>query len=723
MKRPAIPIALAFLLGLLLAASLGPSLGREEAIEDGVDLTLTGRVYRREARQNSHVLYLTDIQIPFDKSKNSVVQSLSEKKFLIYYEESKKIPIGRRVEVKGEFHWFSRARNPGNFDARSYYNALGIAAFVYADEVADRDGDVDWLKEWLSRVRESGSSMLHALLCDRDASVLGAMLLGEKGLINKDVKELYQENGIAHILAISGLHISLLGYGLYKLLRRFRLPLFGAAGGAVLIMLAYGSMTGVSVSAVRALTMFLLALMAEAAGRTYDMASALAIAVPVVLSAWPKEAGQAGFLLSFGAVAGILLFVPAFAPEEKAGRLKSALASGVALQWMLFPLLAYFYFMYPLYSALLNLVLLPFLPVLFVSALLGIFGGLLHPVFGRALLLPARGILLLYDKACEVCSGLPLAGLVTGKPHIGKLLFFYGAALLILFAVKKLQERRLLLLLPLTLLLFLLPVNSGLTITVLDVGQGDGIYIETKRHTRILIDGGSTDIKGVGTYRMEPFLKSQGAGVLDYVIVTHGDADHINGIQELLESDCAVRIKKLLLPEAGGGQEELLKLAAAAKKRGSIVERIRQGKILKEGKLTLTCLHPFKGETSDDKNELSTVMDLRCGDFSMLFTGDLGQEGEEELLKAGLLLRTTVLKVGHHGSKGSSSREFLRCVSPQTALISCGIKNRYGHPHRELLERLKEAGCGYYLTSECGAMTIKTDGSGYRLYRFVSRKK
>lgn len=726
MKRPALMIAAAFLLGLLAAGFFKGQKDVGETIKDGADLTIEGRVCRRETRQNSRAVYIKAAYIPSDKSYNSELKSLTEKQFLIYYDDDKSISVGRRIRVEGEFHWFEKARNPGNFDARSYYKSLGIGAYVYASEITELDRETDWYPELLTRIREQGSRLLYSMLDVRQASVLGAMLLGEKGSLDPEIKELYQENGIAHILAISGLHISLLGYGIFRMLRKLYLPFPAAAAVSLFLMLSYGSMTGASVSAVRALTMFLLGIMAQAAGRTYDMASALSVALVVVLTAWPGQIRQAGFLLSFGAVAGILVFLPAFRSDETGGgngrllAVKNSLAQGVGLQFMLFPLLIYFYSVYPLYSTLLNLILLPLMPVLFISALFGILGGLLHPVLGQLMLLPARGVLELYGWACRVSENLPFSALVTGKPGLWKLLFYYTAALVILFVCIRKKNRKLLLALPFTLLVFLIPAGSGLTVTMIDVGQGDSIYIETEEHSRILIDGGSTDIKNVGQYRMEPFLKSRGAGYLDYVIITHGDEDHVNGVLELLQKNSPIRIGRLLLPDVGGEQEALLRLQKTAVSQGISVGRISQGKELTEDELTIKCLHPMKGETAEDRNELSTVLKLNYRGFSMLFTGDLEEEGEAELLDAGLLSDVDVLKAGHHGSKGSTTEEFLKETKPETALISCGVDSRYGHPHREMTERLKKRGCAYYATARYGAITLKTEGSDYRIMTWLS---
>ena len=233
--------------------------------------------------------------------------------------------------------------------------------------------------------------------------------------------------------------------------------------------------------------------------------------------------------------------------------------------------------------------------------------------------------------------------------------------------------------------------------TFLDVGQGDGICLQT-RQVVILSDCGSSDQKKLGELRLGPFLKSRGIKAVDYAIVSHGDQDHISGISWILEQEEGIVIRKLVLPAAGKEDEACVRLAEQAAFRGSRVLWMGKGDCLRMGDLSLTCLYPDipkEGESGEeDRNEHSLVLWL-----------------EKEILENTKALKPAeVLKVAHHGSRFSSSEPWLDALLPGQAVISCGEKNRYGHPHAEVLERLKKRGITVYDTRTCGAVELYTDG-------------
>ncbi|MEE1085596.1 MAG: ComEC/Rec2 family competence protein [Schaedlerella sp.] len=253
--------------------------------------------------------------------------------------------------------------------------------------------------------------------------------------------------------------------------------------------------------------------------------------------------------------------------------------------------------------------------------------------------------------------------------------------------------------------------HNELKITMLDVGQGDGIHIRTPSGMQILIDGGSSDVSEVGKYRIEPYLESQGVTELDYVFISHGDLDHTSGIQEmLLNQKFGIRIHTLILPSENVLDESLLEVGRFAEQYGTRVAAIGAGEKIIDGEMVITCIAPSESYEGAIGNASSMVLDLRYKGFDMLFTGDLENEGEDAVVKSGVLRDYDILKVGHHGSKNSTSEEFLEQVRPEVALISAGKENRYGHPSKETLERLKNIGCEVYSTQECGAIIINTDG-------------
>ena len=255
---------------------------------------------------------------------------------------------------------------------------------------------------------------------------------------------------------------------------------------------------------------------------------------------------------------------------------------------------------------------------------------------------------------------------------------------------------------------------------MLDVGQGDGIFIHTPNGTNCLIDGGSTDVSQVGLYRLIPFLESNGVGCLDYIFISHGDEDHMNGVKEMLESQkLNIKIKALVLPVKEVWDDKLKDLSKTAEENRTKVIIMSAGQQFAEYKedisFTLTCIGPVKNYSGENGNAASMVLDLKFDEFDMLFTGDLEGEGETQLIESGSLRKYDILKVAHHGSKNSTPEKFLEITSPSVVLISAGVKNRYGHPHQETLERLNKKNRTIYNTQHQGAIHIKTNGKDLRI--------
>ncbi|MCD8077951.1 MAG: MBL fold metallo-hydrolase, partial [Lachnospiraceae bacterium] len=235
-----------------------------------------------------------------------------------------------------------------------------------------------------------------------------------------------------------------------------------------------------------------------------------------------------------------------------------------------------------------------------------------------------------------------------------------------------------------------------------------------------LIDGGSSSVSDVGTYRILPYLKLQGITRLSAVFVTHGDEDHCNGLEEVLR-DSSLTVEALVLSPVSATDEALTELRAAAVEEGIPVRVLSAGESWTWGEVDFTCEFPGPEDCEalvDDANNASLVLSLQSGDFSALFTGDLGEEGEERWLQRASSGDYTLLKAGHHGSRTSSGEAFLELVSPEITVISCGKDNSYGHPHADTLARLAAVGSVIYTTPECGAVTVVRRGGAVRCYAY-----
>lgn len=862
---------------------------------EGQTVIVQGRVYQKEVKtqggQDKTVVYLKQVSFAGDNpvEGQSVVQEeavegqllvqkeAAEKQLLVqgkcaekpadtkatenilcYLREGVPEPeIGSLVILKGTLKNFQQPTNPGQFNAPFYYQILRISFRLNQAEIQVKSDRFYKIAEGLYQLRRKAGSKVDALLPEQEASVMKTMLLGEKGILDEEIKGLYQRNGIAHILAISGLHISMIGMGLYQLLRRAGLKIKLSAILASMIIVLYGMMTGFAVSAIRAIAMFLLQMLAQILGRTYDRITALAVAAVLVLVEQPLYLFHSGFQFSFLCVLGISLILPVLGNVRKGKKL----FEGVALMAVTLPVYLGVFYQIPVYSMFLNFIVLPMMSILMGAGIVMILAAFLCTPLAIPAAWLITGILMVYERLGLFTEKLPHHYWTPGCPAKWQLAV-YVAVLIIIAALGRTKRKAVLyqrdcihkdcihrrggcakeilqedppchevlqyeksqyersqhgmaqynipryevsqyeipqyemqnkrirriachggkwistygipvgicwgfLLLGVVILTW--RFRPELKVTFLDVGQGDCIFLQTENGASYLTDGGSSSVSKVGKYRMIPFLKYQGASQIKAVFVSHADSDHYNGIAELLEQAEleGIRVENLVLTDIADecrseGYEELVELAG---QNGITVQLLHEGQQLQDGELLFQCLHPSKGYRAEDLNETSMVLLVTYREFSMLLTGDVqgaGEEhltqelqdwkepgvtqmqdvirisGEEESMEEESIeeqsiederieeqieekrpqnkmganhteTELTILKVAHHGSKNSTSEEFLKAANPKLAIISCGEGNRYGHPHEETLERLEKVDIPWFCTKDYGAITVTVD--------------
>lgn len=747
---------------------------------EGKQVSVAGQLYKQEQSDTSTVLYLinnsmsiiSDLHLKINtnsdlKSKSNQTNSNQTNSFqssstqsnsfqtashsqakeikgqiIVYlkmpYNNKEKIKkekanykMGNWLQITGEYEEAEAPGNPGQFDTVRYYESKGIEFAVKKAEVRVLDENYWPVREWMAKTKARFQIIFEEIVGVENASILSAMILGEKKGLDKEVKTLYQDNGIAHILAISGLHISLLGMGLYKLLRKLGGPFLLSGIFSGIFMIGYGIMTGLGISTLRAVIMFVAYLAAGVLGRTYDILSALSLAAVLILLKSPNNLYDAGFLLSFGAVLGISAVAPAL--KNAAGiksKLWDTLSVSLGIQLTTIPIVLYFYYVIPLYGIILNLFVIPLMSFVLVFGIAGCLTGLFSLIGGIFLASPCYYILGIYKLLCMWTLMLPAAQLVIGRPGIGQMIAY--CLLLMLMCIFKQKNNKLDLIkwvigsILLLGIIFYQP-RSGFSITFLDVGQGDGISMESPEGLQYFIDGGSSDITKVGSGRIEPFLSYKGIKTIDYYMISHMDADHISGLLEILEgyslnlidvNSGGVHIRHLVLPKTRQKDDAYKKIESLALKNKIPVIYFGKGDKLLDREVTIRCLHPSGKFTEEERNESSMVLEVTYKNFKILLTGDVEGIGEERLLEGNELKDVDVLKAAHHGSENSMSEEFLRLVKPEHTIISCGKDNRYGHPHPALIDRLRGIGSRYYITPLEGAITITSDGNSYQLSSF-----
>lgn len=711
-------------------------------IPDASQVTVTGQVKRWEEKPDYRMFYLRDCQVlQKENNTNSDRQSVNkqfkeqvkakviqEPELLIYIEQDQKetqtIKLGNQIQIQGELSYFKEARNPGNFDQKFYYEKQGLHASIWAKNCRITDQETWKFREWLAKLRRNWKRLLVSQMGARHGNSMSAILLGEKSELDAQMKALYQKSGIGHILAISGLHMSFIGMGFYGLLRRVGCPVKPAGVLGILFLLGYTVMIGGGVSAIRAFVMFGIRVGADLCGRAYDMATSLAVAAVLIALESPMYLRDAGYLLSFGAVLGMAAVYPLMMRQGKTeSKILQSFQASLAVNLVLFPVMLSFYYEFPPYSLLLNLVIIPLMSVVLGAGLLGSFLCLFFKPAGGVVFLLCRGILNLYEWSCNLSMKLPFSRIVTGKPEVSWIVLYYAVLLLVCLYWMLRKEKT-----GKTCFAWGMLAAAGICLaasgqmkhhgvfqaTMLDVGQGDGIFLRTPNGRTCFVDGGSSDISKVGEYRIVPFLESQGVKELDYVFISHGDADHMSGIEEILQNQIlGVRIKNLVLPPVRLHDDALKRLGKTAKENGTKVFGMEAGQQMSLGEMSLTCMAPSQEYQGETGNAASMVLWMEWKNLEMLLTGDVEGEGEVQLtdwMRAHGKTTCDILKVAHHGSKNSTLPEFLQQLTPKYAWISSGIGNRYGHPAKETVVRLREKGCELYGTQEYGAVTLKIKG-------------
>ena len=558
---------------------------------------------------------------------------------------------------------------------------------------------------------------------------------------------------------MTGLHISILGMGLFSLLKRMGLGNAGAGLLSLCVMLQYGMLTGGSVSAMRAVCMFVLNVGARVLGRTYDLLTALALSAIFLLLDSPAYLYSSSFLLSFGAVVGLGAVSPHLIRITGAkGKAGKALISSLSVQAATLPVMLVFFGEVSVIGILLNLFVLPTVGGVLISGLCCSVLGLFSVNAAAAAAVPGRLLLWIYEKICIFAGKLPFCTWIGGLPEIWQSISYYlllAAGMILACAIssgiQKKEENQLsagkkvsensdkirglfrmaakrvcpagIFLLVASIGILVLSWKSGkeLRITCLDIGQGDGIVLEIPDGGAFLMDCGSSNKKNTAQYQLLPYLKSRGISHINGIMISHTDKDHISGIMELLEfmeqGLTSVRSDALILPDWEEPPEVYNTLIHLAHSAGMKVLQVESGNSFRMGEAGFHILAPAKDALGEDVNEEGMVVELEYRDFRGLFTGDAGEPAEKAILNR--LRDVDFLKVGHHGSRYSSCREFLDQVKAEVAVISCSDSNTYGHPSPETTLRLKKSGAKTEFTMKSGAVSVCTDGKRMWVQRFL----
>ena len=677
-----------------------------------------------------------------------------ERLYVAVYGNAPGLRPGQRIRFPARLRLFRNFHNPGCYD---YETAMSIRGFSCAASVSDGRrvvsmgpaGALGRMESILEKLRGPLRDWFRRTLPDPERGLMRALVLGEKQGIAAEEREAFQVAGLAHVLAVSGLHVGLVAWLAFSairwiLSRSYRLLLAVdvrrvAALAACLPVTVYALTAGFHVSTQRALIMVLVYLISVAAGREKDVWSTLCLAALLILAATPRALHTLSFQLSFGAVVGILWLAPVIYrrlpnPFEKEGRVhgmagrstayvEGLLAATLAAVLFLLPLTVFYFHRVSLVSVPANLAVTPLLGLWVLP--LGLLSALLFPLLPPAADLLLAGASLGASAMTAVVrflAGLDGAALWVVTPNRLELLLLYAVLVSGVFALRG-RLRPLFLASCLVLAadvgywVYETGLRRDLRITYLDVGQGNAALVQFPRGKRMLVDGGGFRAGDfdVGRMVVAPYLWRQKIGRVHTLVLSHPEADHMNGLGFIAEQ---------FSPDAlwyNGDRVDsdsyrwFMALVRAAridiKTPGDpgIPDEI-------EG-VRVELLHPLPGTMGEGRlsrlgtNDRSLVLRLSHAGTSFLFPGDIGSGVEAMLVRRfGGRLRSDVMLAPHHGSSTSSCAAFLEHVRPTWCVISAGFGNRFGFPHPEVLDRLRRAGVLIARTDLHGAVRMVSSG-------------
>ena len=648
--------------------------------------------------------------------------------------------IGAEITAFGTLKGIYGYGNPGRIDVERAAAVKGVRARLSAKKPGIRweAGETHPVLRWSERVRAAYRSSMESVMPKEDAAAIFAMLFGGYEGIKPELVEAFTATGIVHILSVSGSHITLLAAVMAWIGALLRLRPAVTAVFVAVVIVFYCVLAGCVPPALRAGAMGLLAFFALAWERESDARRLLALVGMALLFFEPLLAFDVSFQLSFAATAGLLYLAPPFAERLSALRFLPrfvvlSLAVTLGAQLATLPLLSWYFHRLSLSSLAANILVVPVVELIIV---VGLFAGLLSfvlPFLAKAVFFADSLLLGLVYECTRLLAHVP--GGEVYLPTLSVPLALAYFAMLAVFVQS--EERRkivlawcsgrrkaifaVLLLCVSAVALWQFSRPQEMAVHFIDVGQGDAALVVTPHGRALMIDTGGTRDGGydIGARVDVPYLLHYGVRRLDYIILTHVHEDHAGGAGGILRRMPVGMV--LTAHEPRTEYARVLREPLAAPEMQHLAPAEAGEHIDLDGVAVDILYAPqLEGGAAEGAtgNEYSNVIRVRYGAASFLFTGDLVAEQEKAMLAEGKNPQCTVLKVAHHGSKTSTTEEFLAAAEPRFAVISVGRDNNFGHPAPEVVERLQKNGIKIYRTDEEGAVVCRTDGKTLRIETF-----
>jgi len=637
---------------------------------------------------------------------------------------------GDVLKIKGRLEKPKRPNNFGEFDYELYLAREKIFSYLNIWQEKDiqkiGEDDSNFLLSFSLSARDKIKEITNQTLPHPYNYLLVGMLLGEKGFIPPYLKEVFTDAGIMHILAVSGLHVGIIAMVLLALLGVLRLPKKLKLFTLILILIMYASITGFRPSVLRATIMFILLIGGKLLNRSRNLNISLFFAAFLILLSNPLILYDAGFLLSFMVTFSIINLSPILQGlfSKIVVWVKNPLAVSTAAWIGIFPLSAYFFSKVSIISIISNIFIVPLTGIAVILGFTTFFIGLASIPLAGMIANINYLVLNLITFVAKSFSSLPFAFIYVAQPSVIIIILYYLTVFFIIEMFykntlsQKIKKKAGLVVLSVTLLIIIVQVfypADQLKVNFINVGQGDCILIEAPNNIDILIDGGGTPQSDfdVGSKIVIPYLRRKGINEVDLLILTHPHIDHLEGLLPVLKE---LKVDMVLDSGLTCDLSEYKEFISLIIKKGIPYHKAKVGdNFIFSNNLEIFLLNPLYDSDfykESDFNNASIVVKLSYKNADFLFTGDIEETAEKKLLVWQNILRSDILKVGHHGSETSTNLEFLDRIDPRIAVISVG-KNNFGHPSQKIIERLEDNDIQIYRTDEDGTIIIRTNGQEY----------
>lgn len=618
-------------------------------------------------------------------------------------EEKNELQYGDKIEIEATYSEPSKARNTGGFDYSLYLKSKKIYGIFKVSNVSNlKKSNKTYV---IANVRKYIKQTLRDNLKKDTAELAIGLLLGDKSNLAEGVQEDFKGANLTHMLAISGAHFSYIILIVNWLGKKFKFKRLEQII-TIISIIFFMNLTGNTPSVARAGIISIMSILASILKRRNDFWNSLSLSFLIQIIYNPYVIFDIGLMLSYSGAIGIVTFYKFFSRKIKLKIVSVTISANVIILpimiWKFNTISFTFIISNVLASGLLGVIII----LEFISIIIKV-----KPIF---IILELSLTLLM--KIASICSQIPFSKVYVTTGVVYAVIVIY----LIIFAIFKAKKKIVPILLSLA-LIFNLTINTfvkntkeELVINFIDVGQGDSTLIKYKGKTIMIDTGGSTDSSyDVGKSVLHRYLLNQGIMHLDYMMLSHFDADHCQGGVFILKN---IKVKNLIICRQAKDSKLYREIIKLAKQMKTNIIYVQGGDSFKVQNLKCDILHPSNELIGDNPlNNNAIVCKFTYYHTKILFTGDIEKIAESQILKEYEdlnILQSTILKVGHHGSKTSTTQDFLDCVNPPIALIGVGENNKFNHPNDEVIERLKNKNTKIYRTDKNGEITIKVNKDG-----------